>query len=525
MRADHFWVVAIMLLLSGFCVMIPGCISGSPHGNLSAPELRAAFLESAGRIQDYRSEYSAKIDGPVRFDWKSPGLYRMESDGSSTITPFILTMNRTTAVWFDTREHTYRIEPDMKYLIQHDYQAMARRIVEDGNFTIIGREYQNNHTLYGIEVLSEPWSTRYSEYLSSKIQAWIDPETGLTWNITTFYPADTVNNRIRYSRIETNTGIPNDHFAFVAPEGSDVQCGYSSGPAKTENFDPKKLPSSLEPGCLHCTDALLTRPIGWFSGDRLMVSLYDYTAKGQTLKTDPNRSIDYTFYARSMQPGRVRYTISRVADLYKTDREPMPGNIIVTVEPGEFLAEPGHVYTSTITVHVKPGTVLKENFWIHIHADVEANPDTITDDWVRLAIDDGSEMSGMGLYHFYQGSGGYCQKVLVVRQGGSGAAPYAIRNSELDTGNVTLGLVTSPCIVDHGPLRPDERPAWPEGIHAAITPDHFTGRSFASYLPVMSFAVDPAVTPGDYCFSAVLQTPTRGGDYAPFTLRVVPGGS
>jgi len=524
MRASHVRVVAIMLLLSGFCAITPGCISGGPQGNLSAPELRAAFLENAGRIQDYRSEYSAKIDGTVRFDWKSPGLYRMESDGSPSVTPVILTLNRTTAVWYDAREHTYRIEPDMKYLIQHDYQAMVRKIAEDGSFTLIGRVYRNNHTLYGIEVLTEPWSTRYTEYLSSKVQAWIDPETGLAWNITTFYPADTVNNRIRYFRIETNTGIPDDHFAFAAPVGSDVQCGYSSGPAKTENFDPK-LPSSLEPGCLHCTDALLTRSIGGFSGDRLLVSLYDYQAGGQTLKTDPNRSVNYSFYARSMQSGKVRYTISRVADLYKTEAEPMPGNITVLVEPGEFLAEPGHVYTSTVTAHVKPGTVLHENFWIHIHADVEGNPDAITDDWVRLAIDDGSLMSGMGLYHFYQGSGGYCQKVLVVRQGGSGAAPFAIRNSELDTGNVTLGLITSPCIVDHGPLRPDERPAWPKGIRATITPERFTGRSFASYLSDMSFAIDPTVRPGDYCFSAVLRTPTGGGDYAPFTVRVIPGGT
>ena len=74
----------------------------------------------------------------------------------------------------------------------------------------------------------------------------------------------------------------------------------------------------------------------------------------------------------------------------------MPENITVLVEPGEFLAEPGHAYTSTVTAHVKPATVFRENFWIHIHAEVEGVPDAITDDWVRLAVDDGSEMRRYG---------------------------------------------------------------------------------------------------------------------------------
>jgi outer membrane lipoprotein-sorting protein len=525
MKDGLFWLFAGTLILLGFCIIIPGCTTSSQNGNLSAADLRTTFLDSAGRIHDYRSEYTAKMGETVRFDWKTPALYRMEySNSTNPVTGSLFIMNRTTAVEYSPIEKTYHIEPDMKYLPQHDYQKMVRQIVQDGQFSVIGRDTLDDHTLYGIEVLTEPWATgHYTTYLSSKVQAWIDPGSGLAWNITTYYPTDTMNNQIRYSRIDVNTGIPDDHFTFTPPARSAVQCGYISGPTDAENFNPENLPSALEPGCLHCTDALLTQPVGGFSGERLLVSLYDYQVGGQTLKTDPHRAINYTFYARAMKPGKVRYTISRVAGLYGTEPEPMPENITVLVEPGEFIAEPGHAYTSTVTAHVKPATVLKENFWIHIHADVEGVPDAITDDWVRLAVDDGSLMSGMGLYHFYQGSGGYCQKVLVIRQGESGQLPFAIRNSELDTGNVTLGLVTSPCMVDHGPLRPDERPSWPAGIRATITPDQFTGRSFASYLSDMSFGIDPQVQPGDYCFSAILRTPTGGGDYAPFTVRVIPG--
>jgi outer membrane lipoprotein-sorting protein len=524
MRELSFGLSAGALFLLGFTMIIAGCTSSGQYDNLSAAELRTTFMDNAGKIQDYRSEYAAKANQTVRFDWKTPALYRMEylkSDNPVTGTLYI--MNRTTATGYTPGERNYRIEPDMKYLPQHDYQKMVQQIVEDGQFSVIGRDTIDGRTTYHIEVLTEPWSAKYTTYISSRVQAWVDPSSGLAWNITTYYPKDTVNDRIRYSYIEVNTGIPDDHFAFTPPEGSTVQCGDTPGSLKRENFNPENLPAALAPGCLDCTAALLTRPVGGFSGERLLVSLYDYDARGQTISADPHRSINYTFYARAMEPGKVRYTVSRVADVYGTAPELMPENITVIVEPAEFTAEPGHEYMTTVTVHVKPGTVLKENFWIHLHADVEGVPDAITDDWVRLAIDDGSLMSGMGLYHFYQGGGGYCQKVLVIRQGETGHVPFAIRNSELDTGNVTLGLITSPCIVDHGPLRPDERPLWPMGIRAVITPDQFTGRSFATYLPDMSFEVSPEVKPGDYCFSAVLRTPTGGGDYAPFTIRVIPG--
>ena len=516
------WGIVFLL----FCTVFAGCTTVSPQDNLTAAEIRTAFLASSDKIIDYSSEYSAKTTGLVRFDYKKPGLYRMEYVISENpVSGTIEVMNRTMAVAYNPSEKTYRIEPDMQDLPLHDYQKIVQQIVRDGHFSVTGRSTLDGHAIYQIDGLPDNWQPKDMPYLMSGIRAWIDPASGLAKNITTYYPTGTANNQITYSRLDVNTGIPDDYFAFIPPDCVVVECGYNSGISDRENFNSENLPVALEPGCMNCTGALLTRPVGGFSGNRLLVSLYNYTASGREPDPDPQRSINYTFYARAMNPGKVRYTLSRVAGLYGTDPLPMPGNITVGIELDEYFAEPDHEYTSTVTAHVKPATVLRENFWIHIHADVEGVSDAITDDWVRLAIDDGSPMSGMGLYHFYQGGGGYCQKVLVIPQGGSMQIPFAVRTGELDTGNVTLALIPSPCIVDHGPLRPDERPAWPAGIRAAITPDRFTGRSFASYLPELSFTVDPSVTPGDYCFSAVLRTPTGGSEYAPFTVRVIAGES
>jgi len=524
MNICHPLAFAIMLLL-GISSIVPGCMN-SQETRVTPVDLASTFLNHADMITDYQSEYTSTSDGTVRFDWKAPALYRMEYVNSTNPgTGSLFIMNRTTAVEYSPGEKTYHIEPDMQYLSLHDYQKMVKQIVRDGQYSVIGRDTLDGHTLYQIEGLPDNWQPKDMPYLISKVRAWIDPESGVAWDITTYYPADTVNNQIDYSRIDVNTGIADDHFAFVPPQGSSVRCGYSSVSTDAENYNPKNLPPALEPGCMNCTDALLTLPVGGFGGDRLLVSLFDYERGSRTIDTDPHRAINYTFYARAMKPGNVRYTVSHVAGLYETVPEPMPENITILVEPDEFTAEPGHEYTSTVTVHVKPGTVMRENFWIHIHADVKGEPDAITDDWVRLAIDDGSEMSGMGLYHFYRSSCGFCQNVLVIRQGESGTARFAIRNSELETGNVTLGIETTPCSVNHGSVMPDERPLWPEGVRATIVPDRFIGRSFASYLSSMSFGIAPTVKPGDYCFSAILQTPTGGSGSVPLTIRVIPGGS
>lgn len=524
LRRSALFVIAMLLLI--LFTINPGCTTGG-YANLTGAELRTTFLENAGRIQDYRSEYHVtKPGGRVSYDWKTPGYFRMEyleSENPAQGTLYIL--NQTTATMYNAEEKNYQIRPDMQFLREYDYQDMVQRIVTSGKFSVVGNMTENGRILYGIEIVTEPWSMEYTTYVSSKVQAWIDPGTGLAWNISTYYPSDTLNRNIRYDRIETNTGIPYSHFIFIPPSESTIQCGAATGISNTDEYDPRNLSPALRPSCNDCMEALITKPVGGFNGERLLVGMVDYQGTGRTSKTDPHGSVNYTFYSRTMNPGTVRYNLSRVAGLYGTNPLPIPETISLHIEPYEFFAEPGHEYSSLMTVHVQPGTDLHENFWIHLHADVESAPDAITDDWVRLALDDGGTMSGMGLWHFYTGGGGYCQEVLVLPQGRSGHARFAIRTGELDTGNATLALVTVPCTMDHGSIGQDERPLWPEGIHATVSPENFTVRSFASYLPVMSFTVDPAVRPGDYCFSAVSRTPMMGGEYAPFTLRVVPSGS
>ncbi|HSQ93265.1 MAG TPA: hypothetical protein VLL74_03120 [Methanoregula sp.] len=311
--------------------------------------------------------------------------------------------------------------------------------------------------------------------------------------------------------------------SMETPAGSFVPCsGMEDRIAVPDNIPQKNILPALHPYCMNCTDALLTRPAGGLGGDRLLVHLYDYSGSGRVPVEDPSAVITYTFWSRSMEPGMVRLSISRVAGLYDTEALPMPETISVSIEPDRFMAAPGREYTSNVTVHVKPGTSLRENFWIHIHGVVDDVPDAITDDWVRLAIDDGSTMSGAGLYHFYQGTGGYCQDLLLIPQGGYGDLPFFVRTGELDTGTVTINLSTMPCRADHGPLGADELPPWPAGIQGTAEPAGFTGRSFANYLVNLSFSVDAGVGPGDYCFRALLRTPTGGMDFAPFTVRIVP---
>ena len=387
---------------------------------------------------------------------------------------------------------------------------------------------------------------RYTPYVTTRIQAWIDPSTGLAWDVRTFYgcgsapvpttppgfpgsgtpkvcgDAEQPNNEIHYESIDVNTGMSDDEFSFIPPEGSSLACGHSAGTDIPDKVSGNVSPA-LRPGCSTCTQALLTRPMGGFNGNRFFIQRYTYTGYGRVADPSPSGEVNYTFYARSMDPGKVRYRITRVADVYETQPLPMPEGVTVRIEPDEFVAEPGQTYTSRVNVTVQPDLPYRETIWLYIHADVEGVTDAVTDDWVRVAVDDGSTMSGAGLYHFHTGGGGYCQGLLVVPQGTTGRASFSINTGELDTGTVTLGLIPSPCSVDHGPLSPEERPPMPEGIHIRIEPDQFTSRSFATYLSTMSFTADKNVTPGDYCNSAILRTPMQGGDYAAFTVRVVPG--
>ncbi|WP_157202232.1 LolA family protein [Methanoplanus limicola] len=502
--------LVLLLVTASF---IAGCTE-SGQKNPDAGELKNKYLENAGKIEDYQSEYHSKKDGLIFFDWKKPSEYRMEYRDSTKNAPgTLLLMNKTTAVRYDAEENTYRIMPEIAYLPRHDYQNMIRRAVRDEKFTITDTVQADERMLYNIEILTEPWSDKYTDYISSKICAQIDPQSGLAWNITTYYPSDTLNDIIEYKKIEVNTGIPEERFSFSPPSGSGLGC---------ESKSPLSCAAGKNDSDRDCTEDLLTQPIGGFSGNRFLIALYNYDRAERISDPDPSGSVNYTFYSRNMEPGIVKYEICRVAGLYEATPLPLPRNFTVAVEPREFAAEPGKIYTSEVTVHLQPESEI-DNLWLYLHADVEGAPGAVTDDWVRVSADDGTPMSGAGLWHFYQGKGEYCQDLLVVSQGESGHAQFHISTGELDTGTVTMKLKTVPCSLDHGPVGEDERPPWPEGIDVSVKPERFTARSFADYYIDMIFSVDSTVKPGDYCFSVQLRTPTGGFDYSAFTLRVIRG--
>lgn len=212
-------LTCLFLLLVTFS-LLSGCTSGQ-YDNLSAGELKIQYLENAGKIEDYQSEYSSSKDGTILFDWKSPAEYRMEYMDSKKNAPgTLLLMNKTTGVSYDAKENTYKIQPEIAYLPRHDYQAVIQRAVRDEEFKITNTKTADGRMLYEIEILTEPWSDKYTDYISSKIEAWIDPKSGLVWNITTYYPSDTVNDVIEYNRIEVNTNIPESRFSLFPPSGS-----------------------------------------------------------------------------------------------------------------------------------------------------------------------------------------------------------------------------------------------------------------------------------------------------------------
>ena len=97
------WGIVFLL----FCTVFAGCTTVSPQDNLTAAEIRTAFLASSDKIIDYSSEYSAKTTGLVRFDYKKPGLYRMEYVISENpVSGTIEVMNRTMAVAYNPSEKT-----------------------------------------------------------------------------------------------------------------------------------------------------------------------------------------------------------------------------------------------------------------------------------------------------------------------------------------------------------------------------------------------------------------------------------
>jgi outer membrane lipoprotein-sorting protein/predicted secreted protein len=246
--------LAVLLLLA----IAPGCLtSGNSEENLTATELADQYLMHADTVRDYRSEYTVTSGlasmnptvSRIRFDYKAPSFSRMEvvNPGSDTPGTFA-TSNGSTTAWYNEETRTYDISSGTEVLEEYDYQAMVWKIVGDRNFTILWTDIAHTPPRYLIEVETAPWSTRYTPYLTSRIRALVEPSTGLTWNVTTYYdcdhpgvptptpppisevpagfcqPSDIPNREVRYDLLSVNTGIPDSYFDFVPPEGSGPRC-------------------------------------------------------------------------------------------------------------------------------------------------------------------------------------------------------------------------------------------------------------------------------------------------------------
>jgi len=249
-----FLSILAMLL---FLIAYSGCIMNFPSDrNLTEDELTNQYLRHANAIKDYRSEYvetGGTAENPsmtrFRYDYKKPSFARMEVIESNFMTPgTFATTNGTSTTFYDADTGTYDTSSRLNPTWEYDYQVMVHQIVADRNFTILGNDSQEKNIRYLIEVATDPWSTTYTPYVSSRIRAWIEPSTGLAWNISTYYDceggsvptpttppygpftqescsrSDLPNKVIEYQSIDVNTGIPDSHFNFVPPEGSGPRC-------------------------------------------------------------------------------------------------------------------------------------------------------------------------------------------------------------------------------------------------------------------------------------------------------------
>ncbi len=249
-------ILSILAMLL-FLIAYSGCIMNLPSdGNLTEDELADNYLLQANAIVDYRSEYietGETAENPsitrFRYDYKTPSFARMEVMESNIMTPgTFATTNGTSTTYYDADMRTYDTSSRLNPMWEYNYQAMVQKIVADRNFTILGNDSQEKNIRYLIEVATDPWSTTYTPYVSSRIRAWIEPSTGLAWNISTYYDceggsvptpttppygpftqkscsrSDLPNKVIEYQSIDVNTGIPDSHFNFVPPEGSGPRC-------------------------------------------------------------------------------------------------------------------------------------------------------------------------------------------------------------------------------------------------------------------------------------------------------------
>jgi predicted secreted protein len=254
MGEDRIILSAAVLFVLFVIAICPGCLNAAPQEeNLTAARLADQYLLPADAIRDYRSEYrvsSGTVENPfaerIRYDYKAPPFARMEQTYSGSRVPgSFATTDGTRTAWYDAETRTYDLSSGMKLSREYDYQAIVRRIVADRNFTITGRDTSHGTARYQIEVVTEPYSDRYTPYISSRIRAWVEPSTGLAWNVMTYYgcgssPVPTTppgfgtpnvcgalerpNNEIQYESIAVNTGIPDSYFDFIPPEGSAPRC-------------------------------------------------------------------------------------------------------------------------------------------------------------------------------------------------------------------------------------------------------------------------------------------------------------
>jgi predicted secreted protein/outer membrane lipoprotein-sorting protein len=256
-RQQLFPGFVILVILGS--ILIAGCTTAPapgpllPAGNLTAGEIGDAFLANAGTIRDYRAEYSittglAEAQPPagvaqpttcpvcpvqtispsssiIRFEMKKPSLYRVEIVASPLGSPGSFGISDGSSFsWYDAATRTYGTRSGMSLFGGYDYQEIVRNVVSDRNFTVLDRDSRSGTPRYLIEVITEPWSDRYTPFVSSRIRAWIEPSTGLAWNISTYYPDAVPNNAISYDSIRVNVGIPESDFIFTPPEGSGPQC-------------------------------------------------------------------------------------------------------------------------------------------------------------------------------------------------------------------------------------------------------------------------------------------------------------
>jgi len=205
----------------------------------------------------------------ISFDYKAPSFSRVGMEAGTSGEPGrFATSNGTYTSWYDSQTHTYDISSAMNLSREYDYQLMVRNVISDRNFTILEHNTTGGQDRYLIEVVTDPWSDRYTPYISSRVRAWIEPSTGLAWEIATYYDwtvageptfppgmilptmtppqkdmvqstnitrSEVPDRVVRYESIEVNSGIPDSYFEFVPPAGSGTRCvpkytGYAEPP-------------------------------------------------------------------------------------------------------------------------------------------------------------------------------------------------------------------------------------------------------------------------------------------------------